>query len=340
MESLQSMMGQTARPSSRNRRFVSKDALIISNPVIALARATLVVLMTAVAFMLIQYIQNALHEDCSVESTEANQETLLEEEEKCARLRRRNTLIEVTLAFLRVLVIMVGTLLALWQLGVQSGALFTFAGIVSLVIGLAAQQTLRDIMSGLVVLMEKQMSVGDIVELTLVGGMNHIQGTVDHMTLRMLQIRTFDNSLVYVPQSQVLSVTNLSQKLPVVRMRIKVSRSVEYKTLDDALEKIIVDLKADETFSEMIPDETSDTTQNVLASIGASTPFPTVLGIDKDSDNGYEVMLRFVTRFNQQWSARRYAHAYIMNGLYHEGISTITHHVKMIEDKSKSNKEN
>ena len=329
-------MGQTPQTSSRSKRIVSKDALIVSNPVLALARSILVILGTAVVFMLIQYVENALHQHCPIESEEGNQETVLEEEEECARVRRRNTLIEVSLAFVRVLVVMIGTLLALWQLGVQSGALFTFAGIVSLVIGLAAQQTLRDIMSGLVVLMEKQMSVGDIVELTLVGGMNSIQGTVDHMTLRMLRIRTFDNSLVYVPQSQVLSVTNLSQKLPVVRMRIKVSRSVEYRALDDALEKIILDLKADKTFADMIPDETSDTTQDVLVSIGASTPFPTVLGIDQDSDNGYDVMLRFVTRFNQQWSARRYAHAYIMNGLYHEGISTITHHVKMIEDKSKA----
>lgn len=285
--------------------------------------------------MLIRYTQDFLIKRCEVHADSSGSKKGLDKEERCAEIRRKNTLIEVTLAFVRVLVILVGTLVALWQLGVQSGALFTFAGIISLVVGLAAQNTLRDIMSGIVVLMENQMNVGDIMDLTLVGGMNSVQGTLDHMTLRMLRIRTFDNGLVYIPQGQVLSVTNLSQMLPVVRMRMTISRSVEYRALDDALEEIIDTLTNDETFAEMIPDPESDSTKQVLKIIHASTPFPTVLGIDGDSEHGYDVMIRFVTRFNQQWTARRFAHAYIMNGLYHKGLSKVIRHVSV--DNSKEN---
>ena len=85
-------------------------------------------------------------------------------------------------------------------IGVNLGPLLATAGIAGVAIGLAAQTIVKDMLNGMLILMEDQFNVGDVVRLT---GMT---GTVETMTLRRTEVRDGDGTLYVVPNSQITTV--------------------------------------------------------------------------------------------------------------------------------------
>ena len=83
-------------------------------------------------------------------------------------------------------------------------------------IGLAAQTIVKDVLNGILILIEDQYNVGDVV--TLAG----MTGTVDSMTLRNTQVRGFDGTLYIIPNSQITNVANQSRDYSVATLNVSV----------------------------------------------------------------------------------------------------------------------
>ncbi|RLB60915.1 MAG: hypothetical protein DRH08_14660, partial [Deltaproteobacteria bacterium] len=94
-------------------------------------------------------------------------------------------------------VLIIGVLIALSQLGISLGPLLAGLGIAGFVIGFALQDTLSNFASGMMILFYKPFDVGDFVE---AGG---IMGKVNHMTLVNTTILTIDNQTVVVPNNMI-----------------------------------------------------------------------------------------------------------------------------------------
>ena len=77
--------------------------------------------------------------------------------------------------------------------------------LVSVAIGLGAQDIVKDMMAGLFIIMENQFGVGDIVEL------NGFSGTVESIGIRTTRIRNVDGNVHIVPMGTFLIVTNMSK---------------------------------------------------------------------------------------------------------------------------------
>ncbi len=95
------------------------------------------------------------------------------------------------------LILLIGLIIAVAQLGVEVGPVLAGLGIAGFVIGFALQDTLSNFASGLMILVYRPFDVGDAVE---AGG---VLGKVDQMNLVSTMILTFDNQLMIVPNKQI-----------------------------------------------------------------------------------------------------------------------------------------
>ena len=115
-------------------------------------------------------------------------------------------------------VLIVGIFIVLENTGIHLGALTVFAGAVGVGVGFGLQNIASNFISGLVILAERPITIGDRVE---VAG---IAGQVEHIRARSTVIRTNDNITMIVPNTKFIDspVTNWTYGDPRVRFRIPV----------------------------------------------------------------------------------------------------------------------
>ncbi len=124
-----------------------------------------------------------------------------------ARSQRLLTLQTVTENIVSIVIWTVAGLIILSAWNVDITPILTGAGILGLAVGLGSQTLVRDLVSGLFVLVENQYNVGDRVE---VAG---VIGTVRRINLRTTVLKGDDDSVHIIPNSQITKVTkNLPQK--------------------------------------------------------------------------------------------------------------------------------
>jgi len=101
-------------------------------------------------------------------------------------------------------------------------ALFGAAGVVSIVIGVASQTSIGNIISGLFLVGEKSFEIGDVVRI------GDKTGTVYSIDLLSIKIKTFDNLLIRIPNQSVISseLTNVT-RFPIRRLDFQIG--VAYK---------------------------------------------------------------------------------------------------------------
>lgn len=116
--------------------------------------------------------------------------------------------------------------------GVKLSAIWGAAGIAGVAIGFAAQTSVSNIISGIFVITEGALKIGDTV---IVDG---ITGIVDSINLLSVRVHTFDNQMVRIPNSTIIN-SNLTNNSYHKTRRLTVSVDVSYNTdLEFALETI------------------------------------------------------------------------------------------------------
>ena len=95
--------------------------------------------------------------------------------------------------------------MVLGEFGFNLGPLIASAGILGVALGLGAQTLVRDILSGIFMLVEDQYGVGDSVDVL------EIQGVVEKVGLRVTTVRDKEGTLWYLRNGEILKVGNQSQ---------------------------------------------------------------------------------------------------------------------------------
>jgi moderate conductance mechanosensitive channel len=135
------------------------------------------------------------------------------------------------------------TLQLLEILGVNLGPLLASAGVAGIALGLAAQTIVKDILNGMLVVIEDQFNVGDVVRLV---GMT---GTVESMSLRRTELRDGDGTLYVIPNSQITTVANLSRDFSVATVNVSVDFSASPDKVVPLLTKIAMEIRNDKDFA-------------------------------------------------------------------------------------------
>ncbi|MGA3161233.1 MAG: mechanosensitive ion channel family protein [Terracidiphilus sp.] len=129
--------------------------------------------------------------------------------------------------------------------GVNLAPLLASAGIAGVAIGLAAQNIVRDMLNGMLILVEDQFNVGDTVRLA------GVTGTVEAMTLRKSSVRDADGTLYIIPNSQITTVANLSVGYSVATVNVSVDFSANPDKVLEMLKGIAMEIRSSEEFREV-----------------------------------------------------------------------------------------
>lgn len=143
-------------------------------------------------------------------------------------------------------ILIFGAVTALDSIGIKTSAILTSLGIVGLTIGFAARDSLSNIISGIIIFLDRPFVIGDLVEI------DGNYGKVDRITLRSTRIVTVDGKMLAVPNVDVINKTVSSYtNFPHLRLDVQVTVAVT-EDIDKA-RTILLSLVQDESVYMMEP---------------------------------------------------------------------------------------
>lgn len=260
----------------------------------AAGRVVLVVLVSAVAFEIAGYLT-----DHGVVLLAAR-----------AGSRRRQAQLQTLGPLLRgatqVTILVVSTMMLLSELGVQIGPLLAGAGVVGIAVGFGAQTLVKDFLTGIFLIVEDIVSVGDIVRIGNSGGL------VEKMTLRTIRLRDFDGTLHTFPYGEAQVVHNLTKTFSYCVFDLQISYGSSIDQALGLMRQVGDDLAADPEFREKILDPIE------------------VVGVDNLADSGVMLKARMKTRPLEQWVVGREYNRRIKLAFDAAGVEIPFPHMKVV----------
>ena len=165
---------------------------------------------------------------------------------KEAERKREDTLIRIFTVSLGILVWLLALLIILQEAGIAIGPLLAAAGIAGLAFGFGGQYLIRDLISGLFIIMENQYRIGDVV------CFDGTCGLVEDISMRMTTLRDLDGIVHHVPHGEIKRVSNLSKQFARVNLNIGISYSANLEQVISVVNKVGKELAEDQAWKEYI----------------------------------------------------------------------------------------
>ncbi|WP_201699560.1 mechanosensitive ion channel family protein [Paraburkholderia hiiakae] len=162
---------------------------------------------------------------------------------RAARLR---TLLPMFRTTLLVSILVVVGLTALSQLGVNTAPLIAGASIFGVALGFGSQKLVQDFITGIFLLTENALQVGDWV--TVAG----VSGTVEFLSIRTVRLRGGDGSLYTVPFSSVTTVNNTNRGIGNAAVKVQIAHGADLQRAIDTLKDIGAEIRKEDAFKNGI----------------------------------------------------------------------------------------
>jgi small conductance mechanosensitive channel len=160
-----------------------------------------------------------------------------------SRATRLRTLQPIIRFALLVLIGLVVVMTALNAIGINVGPLLAGAGIFGVALGFGSQKLVQDFITGIFLLVEDAMDVGDWV--TLAG----VSGTVEHISIRSIRLRGGDGSVYLIPFSSVTSVNNTNRGLGNAAVSVNIDPSEDTDRVSALLVDIAQEMRKEPAFA-------------------------------------------------------------------------------------------
>ncbi len=213
---------------------------------------------------------------------------------------RLRTLLPMLRATIGVSISLVAGLICLSKIGVNAAPLLAGAGVLGIAIGFGSQKLVQDIITGLFLLLEDAMQVGDYVSLA---GMT---GTVERLSIRTIRLRGSDGSNNIIPFSAVTTVTNMTRDFSYAQISIDVGYQENLNRVFTVLRDIARTMRAESAWGAMIRDDFQ------------------LFGLDQFGANGLVITGQIRTGPGQHWAVRREFYARVYKRFAEEGITIPT----------------
>ncbi len=177
--------------------------------------------------------------------------------------------------------VIAATMMTLSEVGVEIGPLLAGAGIVGLAIGFGAQTIVKDFLTGIFLIIEDAVSVGDVVMIADFGGV------VEEMSIRTIKLRDFDGTLHIFPYSEAQVIHNRTKNFSFAVFNLQIAHSANVVQALDLMKQTGDTLKAEESFKPFI-----------------ESPIE-VVGVDSVTDAGVMLKARIKTAPGKQWMIQR-----------------------------------
>lgn len=197
---------------------------------------------------------------------------------RAAQLR---TLAPVLKGVISFIVGLIAVMMALSQFGVEIGPLIAGAGILGLAIGFGAQTLVKDFLTGVFLILEDTVSIGDVVTIGNFGGV------VEDMSLRTIKLRDFDGTLHIFPYSEAMVIHNKTKSFSFAVFNLSISYRADIAQALQLMHAVGDELQKDEKFAPFILDDTE------------------VVGVDNLADAAVVLKGRIKTAPGKQWMVQR-----------------------------------
>jgi len=166
---------------------------------------------------------------------------------KAAERRKRMQTVAGTLRrFFSILIWTAAALMVLRELDVDISPVLTGAGIVGLAVGFGAQTLVKDIISGLFLIAEDQVRIGDSVEI------NGIVDAVEEINLRTIVLRDLGGTVHYIASGEIRTLANQSKEFGFALVDVGVSYDEDTDRVVDEVRGVAATLTADPAFAGIV----------------------------------------------------------------------------------------
>jgi small-conductance mechanosensitive channel len=198
-----------------------------------------------------------------------------------ARSARIRTLLPMLRTALGIVIVVFLALSTLAELGVNVGPLLAGAGVIGLAIGFGSQTLVRDVITGVFLLLEDAVAVGDVVQLA------GLSGVVENLSIRSIKLRALDGSLHIIPFSAVTTVTNMTRDFSFAVMDITVGFGEDTDHVGEVLREIGREMRAEPKWAALMRDEID------------------VWGVERIGESGVLIRARAKTEPAARWNVAR-----------------------------------
>lgn len=236
-------------------------------------RIALVVVLAFVGYWVVRRsVPRAVALGVGVEPNELAADLQSVEQEK-----RIETLSHVLVRTSAVMIAAIAALLVLGELGIPLGPLLAGAGVVGIAVGFGAQSLVRDVLGGILILLERQYGRGDVVR---VAG---IAGAVEDLNLRRTVLRDLDGIVHSIPNGEIRIASNMTRGWSAVNLNISVGYGEDIDRARTVIDRTGVELAAHPEWAPFILEP------------------PSVLRVDGLEESGVALKVVAKTRPMKQW---------------------------------------
>ncbi len=179
------------------------------------------------------------------------------------------------------IVVVLAAMMALSEVGVEIGPLLAGAGIVGLAVGFGAQTIVKDFLTGLFLIMEDSVSVGDVVTIGEFGG------AVESMSLRTIKLRDFNGTLHIFPYSEAQVIHNQTKDFSFAVFEFPLDHNSDITKSLDLMKQVGDEIRAEPAFAGLVV-----------------SPIE-IAGVDRVSEAGVLLKARMRTAPGKQWTVQR-----------------------------------
>ncbi|GGX14725.1 hypothetical protein GCM10007242_21500 [Pigmentiphaga litoralis] len=162
------------------------------------------------------------------------------------RATRLRTLVPIMRTTLFIVIALVVVLTALNQLGINIAPLLAGASIVGVALGFGSQKLVQDFITGIFLLVENAMQVGDWV--TVAG----VSGSVETLSIRTVRLRAGDGALHVIPFSSVSTVTNTNRGIGNASIKLSVRADSDLDQVIAAIKEVGAEMREDPKLKDLI----------------------------------------------------------------------------------------
>lgn len=133
---------------------------------------------------------------------------------------------------------------ALSSLGVNVAPLIAGAGVIGLAVGFGAQTLVKDIVSGVFLLIDDAFRRGEYIDL------GTVKGTVEQISVRSLQLRHHLGAVHMIPFGDIAALTNYSRDWVIMKLPLRLTFDTDPKKVKKIIKQIGAELMEDELVGE------------------------------------------------------------------------------------------
>jgi small conductance mechanosensitive channel len=214
-----------------------------------------------------------------------------------ARRQQLVTLILIVRWVLDIVLVTSAVLVLLATFGIEITPLLASVGVAGLAVSLGAQTLIKDLIGGLLIIVENQYTVGDNIQV------GDVSGEVERITLRTTQVRALNGDLFFVPNGEVRIMANRTKDWSRVMVDLGVAYEEDLDRVLRVLEESAVAFGQDPAFAPHLLEP------------------PQVVGLANLGDSAANVRVAVRTQPGKQWEVDRQLRKYLLAACEREGIS-------------------